>query len=642
MPFGLLCITSSESIIMRVLLSHPPLNASREVTPPLGLCTLAAWLKHQGHEVRILDLDLEIKGRPDGQDKYLGLFRRAVADFSPAAVGITSMYNNSLQAERMARAVKACDPSIVTIGGGSHFGALGPQALRRIPELDYAIEGEGEQGFSALLAALESGAPVSQVPRLHYRLNGRLHANQSAGLLNLDELPPMWSTLDNSIDLKRYAETVPEGSVRRTIYIEAGRGCPFACSFCATAPFWERRYRVKPVERIIDEMRFLYEQFGYDGFMLVHDLLTVDKGFINDFSDAMMESRLPVEWMANHRTDINLPGLLPKMKTAGCWAMFFGVESASARLQKEMRKGLKREGAVSTIKGLSDLGIASTCSFVIGFPDETPEELSSTISMGAELKLIGAGMIQFHRLRTWPPAPLSRTMIPAEFDVDSLRIEYPFLEVPNEDIATIEKDREFFAGYFAPYSQAGTFSQLADVELFFTQAVAAAPLTIAVLGRVMDRTLIESFYKMVSRRGAITREDVEADTTSLLPIWRLLRPFLEEWVSEHPSLEDWERELARGVMAYEEHRLRFVNGADPQQDALAAIGDNWGAFVSNVDIAAVFEALQTDQPLSPALVEESAVVLVRLEMNSYRAYSTDVAHIADLSQQLFLGEANVA
>src|SRR5947208_14090575 len=127
--------------------------------------------------------------------------------------------------------------------------------------------------------------------------------------------------------------------------------------------------------------------------MLVYDLLTVDKRFINRCSEAMMESRLPVEWMANHRTDINLRGLLPKMKTAGCWAMFFGVESASARLQKEMHKGLKREGVVSTISGLSDLGIATTCSFVIGFPDETSEELSSTISMGAELKIIGAGMI---------------------------------------------------------------------------------------------------------------------------------------------------------------------------------------------------------------------------------------------------------
>jgi radical SAM superfamily enzyme YgiQ (UPF0313 family) len=585
--------------------------------------------------VRILDLDLEIKGRPDGQDVYLGLLKRTVTEFSPAAVGLTSMYNNSLQAERMARVIKACDPSIATIGGGSHFGALGPQALRRIPELDYAIEGEGEQAFSALLAALESGTPVSQVPRLHYRQNGELRVNPSAGLLNLDELAPIWPTLGDSIDLRRYADTVTEGSPRRMIYIEAGRGCPFACTFCATAPFWERKYRVKPVERIIDEMRFLYEELGYDGFMLVHDLLTVDKGFINDFSDAMMESRLPVEWMANHRTDINLHGLLPKMKTAGCWAMFFGVESASARLQKEMRKGLKREGVVRTIRALSDLGITSTCSFVIGFPDETSEELSATIAMGAELKLIGAGMIQYHRLRTWPPAPLSRTVIPAKFDLDSLRIEYPFLNVSPRDVTAIEQDPEFFAGYFAPYSEAGTFSQLADVELFFTQAVAAAPLTIAILGRVMGGTLIASFYDVVLRRGSITRADIE-DTPNLLPIWRLLRPFLEQWVAEHPTLEVWQRDLALGVIAYESHRLRFVNGGDVELDGMAVQGDNWGAFVSNVNIAAVFEAMQSDQSLLPALVEESAVVLVRHKTNSYGAYTTDVSHLAELSPQLLL------
>jgi radical SAM superfamily enzyme YgiQ (UPF0313 family) len=615
---------------MRVLLAHPPLNASREVTPPLGLCTLAAWLRRQNHEVRILDLDLEVKGLPNGQNVYLGLLASAVRDFSPGAIGITSMYNNSLQAERMARIVKECDPSVVTIGGGSHFGALGAQALRRIPELDYAIEGEGEQTFSMLLDALDSGASVSEIPRLHYRANGEMRANPSAGLLDLSELPPIWSTLGDSIDLGRYAATVPEDSQRRTIYVEAGRGCPFVCTFCATAPFWERKYRVKPVERIIEEMRFLYEQYAYDGFMLVHDLLTVDKRFIDAFSEAMIESRLPVEWMANHRTDINLHGLLPKMKTAGCWAMFFGVESASTRLQKEMRKGLKREGVITTISGLSDLGITSTCSFVFGFPDESTEEMSSTVTMGAELKLIGAGMVQFHRLRCWPPAPLSRTKLPAEFDLDSLRIEYPFVDVPKEDVTAIERDPEFFAGYFAPYSQAGTFAQLAHVELFFTQAVAAAPLTIAVLGRVMGGSLIETFYGVVARRGSIRREDIEADTSSMLPIWSLLRPFLEEWVQTHPTLEDWQRQLVRSVMFYEDQRLRFINNDRSARADMVASGHNWGAFVSNVDIAAVFEAMQIDEPLKPELVQESAVVLVRQEANSYRAYTTAVSRIGDL------------
>lgn len=627
---------------MRVLLAHPPLNAAREVSPPLGLCTLAAWLKHQGHEVRILDLDLEVKGLPEGREVYQGLLARAVREFSPGAVGITSMYNNSLQAERMARTVKECDPSIVTVAGGSHFGALGLQSLRRIPELDYAVEGEGEQAFSALLAALESGRPVADVPRLHYRGGGGPRATPPAGLMELSELPQVWATLDGAIDLRRYADTVPAESPRRAIYIEAGRGCPYACTFCATAPFWERKYRVKPVETIVEEMRFLYEQYGYNAFMLVHDLLTVDREFVSRFSDAMMESRLPVEWMANHRTDINLHGLLPKMKTAGCWAMFFGIESASARLQKVMHKGLKRDGVVSTIRGLSDLGIASTCSFVIGFPDETPEELSATVQTGAELKLIGAGLVQFHRLRTWPPAPLSRANLPAEFDLDSLRIEYPFVDVPAEDVAAIEADREFFAGYFAPHSRAGTFAQLAHVELFFTHAVAVAPLTVAVLGRLLGDDLIDSFYRLLSRRGAVTREEIEANAASVPAVWRLLRPYLEEWAASHPELHGWRRELVDAVMAYEEQRLRFVNSDGPvreDREGMAACGDNWGAFVTKVDIAAVFEAMHAGEPLTPDLVRECAVVLTRQGGQTYRAYTTDVSRIPELPLHPFLAEA---
>jgi hypothetical protein len=65
-------------------------------------------------------------------------------------------------------------------------------------------------------------------------------------------------------------------------------------------------------------------------------------------------------------------------------------------------------------------------------------------------------------------------------------------------------------------------------------------------------------------------------------------------------------------------------------NGMVACGDNWGAYVSNVDIAAVFDAMQTNQPLGPELVKQWAVVLVRHETNSYQAYTTEVSRIPDL------------
>src|SRR2546429_4524701 len=92
-----------------------------------------------------------------------------------------------------------------------------------------------------------------------------------------------------------------------------------------------------------------------------------------------------------------LLSLFSYIENSGCFFFFFFQAEDGIRdvaVTGVQTCALPILGVVSTIRGLSDLGIASTCSFVIGFPDESSEELSSTISMGAELKLIGAGMIQ--------------------------------------------------------------------------------------------------------------------------------------------------------------------------------------------------------------------------------------------------------
>ena len=157
---------------MRVLLTQPPLSTIPEVCPPVGLCTLAAWLIHKGHEVSLLDLDLAVKGLPSGQEIYRDLLADEVRRFAPQVVGVTSMFNNSLQAERLMWTVKDCDDSIITVGGGSHFGALTVPSLQRIPRLDYAIEGEGEEAFAQLLDAIAAGAGVADIPRLCHRVDG--------------------------------------------------------------------------------------------------------------------------------------------------------------------------------------------------------------------------------------------------------------------------------------------------------------------------------------------------------------------------------------------------------------------------------------------------------------------------------------
>ena len=619
---------------MRVLLAQPPLQPGREVTPPLGLCTLASWLRSSGYDVRILDLDLEGKSASEFSESFSHrLFAKYIADFEPDVVGVTSMYNNSLQAQRLLQLAKQMNSMIVTVSGGSHFGALGIQSLRWIPELDYVIEGEAELAFGSLLKALDHKEEASQIPRLCYRHAGECKRNPPGPLLNLSDAPPMWTTLQGCIGLDRYAETVSRQATRRLIYIEAGRGCPFACTFCATSPYWQRSFRVKPVQKILDEIRFLHQEFGYDSFILVHDLLTVDQRFVSKFCDKMLEAQLPVEWMANSRTDIQLRGLLPKLKASGCWKLFFGVESASPRIQASIDKHLSPNGALAHIRELLDNGISATCSFVIGFPEESASELSSTIELATRLKLWGVETVQFHRLRLWPPAPLSLIGLRGEFDEDALRIEYPFIEVPPEDITAIRAAPEFFEGYFAPPSSAGSAAELTQVEMFFHHAVALAPLTVSVLSGFVRQNLVPSFYAALSEFGGIARQTLDWESGNLYGNWIAIAPLLERWVQEHAKLHDWQCKIVHGLMEYEAHRLHFVSGSDQPINGILCFGKNWVAFPVVLDLNQTLETIRAGSDLSAKVLRESLVVLVREGARKFVVYTLDYCLLPGLTEQ---------
>jgi radical SAM superfamily enzyme YgiQ (UPF0313 family) len=610
---------------LRILLVQPPLLPAGEVAPPVGLCTLASWLLPLGHEVAVVDLDLEARKLDDPNHQYFDIFARHMRNFSPHMVGLTSMYSNSLQAERLIRHAKTIDPSVATVAGGSHFGALGREALRRIPELDYAIEGEAETAIAGLLA----GNPVAEIPRLHYRANGELRQNQSRGLIDLASLPPMWSNLSGCVHLERYAATIAASAPRRIAYVEAGRGCPFACTFCATAPFWEQRFRVKPVDRIVGEIRFLHEEFGYDSFILVHDLPTASSAFISSLCDGMTAARLPVEWMANSRTDIRLKGLLPKMKAAGCWKLFLGIESASTAIQKTIDKKLKLPDAVGAIQELTDHGISATTSFVIGFPAETTQELSATVALGARFKLMGVETVQLHRLRIFPPSPLSRSLSVGEFDLASLQIEYPFLEVPPDDIAAIKEDRDFFAGYWAPSSAAGTAAELAQLEMFFHHMIALAPLTVAAAAQFAGDRLVSSFYGAAAKAGPLHREKLDWESGAVFQNWCELEPLVNVWLSEELSLGAWQMRIVSELRAYENHRIRFVAG-QPAIKAFAE-GRSWAAFHSQVDFPDTLRRLQSDLPLTADLLRPGAVVLTRKPEGQFAVYTLAPSRIADLT-----------
>jgi radical SAM superfamily enzyme YgiQ (UPF0313 family) len=598
---------------MRALLINPPLVPAGSVQPPLGLATLASWLVHVGHHVRICDLDLfHSQARARAPEEGYIEIERFIEGFDPDVVGVTSMYSNSLQAARIIKVAKDVRPDIVTVAGGSHFGALPLEALNSISKLDFVVCGEGELGLAELLKQVGGDKDWSQVPSLAYRNNGNVIINAAAPLINLQNSPSTWTTLGSIIDLASYASTERIDRAHKIAYIEAGRGCPFECTFCASAPFWRRRFRVRPVARIIEDIRTFIE-YGYDRFVLVHDLLTANRDFISELCDGLLMSKMPVEWMGNSRVDIPLDGLLPKMKASGCWKLFFGVESASNRVQHQCNKHLNADQALQVVQDLASHGLTATCSFVAGFPDESRDELGSSLRLGARLKIAGAETVQFHRLRLWPPAPLAAQITDVEFDRDSLAIEYPFIEIEGDDITTIESQPSFFGGYFVPNSNAGSRMEIAQFEMFAQHAIAIAPMTILALDQYTCGHTVDVFYTTLRMLGPLHRERLDWEGGNLLRNWQEIRPYLDFMIDAlDVSVEA--RTIAKSFLSYEDHRVQFISYG-------AAIIGISSPFICDVNIPEALHQISSKSLLDDSIIAPCTIAFERSAEGYYQAFA---------------------
>lgn len=605
---------------MRVLLVNPPLYPVSEITPPVGLSTLAVWLKNK-HLLKILDLDLEIRLHrgSDPRALCLKLLDELIDEFLPDVIGFTSMYNNSLQAEQLIRASKAKGKNILTVAGGPHFGAQGEEALNRITDLDFVIEGEGEIALEKLLDSLSGIENFASVPNLCYRSNGKVLTNSKGPLLDLSLIPPVWSNLKDILNLDRYLETQNKSSIRRGIYIEAGRGCPYNCTFCAPAQFWDRRFRVKSTSTIIDEMSYLNKKFKYDSFLLIHDLLTADKKFVSRFSKELSNKKLNVEWMANARIDNSLTELLPEMKQSGCFKLFYGVESASERIQFIVDKHLKKQQILDTISSLMKFEIDATCSFVIGFPDESSDELSDTIALGARLKLFGVETIQYHRLRLFPPAPLAKAKIPYTFDMETLKLEFPFKHVNKTEIDDIRSSPSFFAGYFAPKSTAGDADQLAQVELFFSLAVSLAPLTTCALAYSLGTKLIPEFYLSLLSLGQIDRYAVDWAADNKMAHFNLLIPFFDFLIDRTADAESYQ-DMIRSVRDYEQARMNVVLNNDWRAENAVFSSPGCLVIPTEVNIETVLKNLRDGIPISKTDASEANIMFLKSPTNKVMVF----------------------
>jgi len=343
---------------------------------PLGILALSAALEGAGSRPKVVDLDALYAGftRPGGaRELFVDRAVEELAALRADVYGLGTICGSYPQTLRIATSLRERLPTCRIVLGGPQATATDVETLQAFPAVDLVVRGEADTVLPELVQALEAGRDLAHVRGVTRRVGGMVERTPDAPLVeDLDSLRPAAYHLCASI---HRGHSLP---------VEAGRGCPFGCTFCSTSRFFGRRFRMRSPGRIVEEMVSLHRAYGVRRFELVHDNFTVDLRWVRAFCRELSSCGLRLGWTCSSRTDSVDAELLLEMRRAGCRGVFFGVESGSPAIQRKIGKRLDIAATRELLREAGRRRIRAVVSFIAGFPEETPDDLRATVDLFVE------------------------------------------------------------------------------------------------------------------------------------------------------------------------------------------------------------------------------------------------------------------
>jgi radical SAM superfamily enzyme YgiQ (UPF0313 family) len=342
---------------------------------PLGLLALAAYLETHNISVEIADLNLAFnKGQWKNDNDFYQHAAEYIETFNSELTGFLTAYDAYHHTINIAEHLKKKNPEMINILGGYQATVTDLETVKKFSFIDVVVRGEGERTLINLVKAIQNGGNLHSVKGITFRDKDKVIRTENEKLIeNLDDLPIP------SYHLYPMSE-------KGFVYLEIGRGCPYECTFCSTAPFWRRRTRYKSVDKIINEIRQLIKEYKTYNFNFIHDLFTIKKTWVMEFCKKIIESNLKINWACSSRTDTVSDELLKMMSEAGCIAIYYGVETGTEKAQNLIKKSLNLKNTKETIKKTREYGMAPVLGFIVGFPFETTETLKASLDEFFEYK----------------------------------------------------------------------------------------------------------------------------------------------------------------------------------------------------------------------------------------------------------------
>jgi len=325
------------------------------------------WDAHKSHQWCQSDFVDRFRGAIDH-------IAAGIAAKSPKAIGFSVNMFSKTFTIALARAMKRLLPELPIIFGG--YDCFYADVLPYYSDVaDYYVVGEGEEVAPRLLSTILN-RPESEEA---YLLPGVM-VNDQRGIASFRmALPPQDL---NAVAFPRFKDVdLNEYQVegRKFIWVNSSRGCNWGrCTFCSTIS----PYRSRRPEHVFQEINYLYRDHGVRRFSFSDQDVNNDPDALLALCDQIIAAGLGPKITLGGDLRISKSCTLEffrKLKKAGFWFVDFGLESASNRVLKLMKKGISRELAERNLKAAKGAGLGVGINLMVGFPGERYEDFADTL-----------------------------------------------------------------------------------------------------------------------------------------------------------------------------------------------------------------------------------------------------------------------
>ena len=370
---------------------------------------------------------------------------KAISHHQPNLVLLSVPFPGAVYAAlRIAQCIKQHHPHIqIALGGGFVNTELRELSEPRVFDyVDFVTLDSGERPLLALLEHLQGQRSAARLVRTFVRKKD----TGSVQLMNWSEpdvpFEEVGTATWDGLPLNEYLSLLDMLNPMHRLWsdgrwnkLTVAHGCYWKkCSFCDVSLDYISRYETASASLLVDRIEQIVAETGQTGFHFVDE--AAPPKALKALAEELIRREVHISWWGNIRFEKTFtPELAELLAESGCIAMSGGLEVASDRLLKLMKKGVSVEQVAQVTKGFSEAGILVHAYLMYGFPTQTVQDTVDALEYVRQL--FENGCIQsgfFHRFACTVHSPVG--LNPEEYGIELIPL--PPVTFGKNDIGFID------------------------------------------------------------------------------------------------------------------------------------------------------------------------------------------------------------